>query len=296
MKSYPHHIGDFNKKTRHLNRLERSIYRDLLDLYYEVEQQLTLHVPTICRLILAHTPEEATVVERSLSEFFVQTPDGWYHDRCEEEIDRYRANNTQKALAGKASAAKRAAKRQRALNGNPTDVETPLKRRTTALQQTVNGTSTNLNLKPRTKNQEPVKEIGAVAPRQQLDYSCWPSMPEPQTLADWIAMRKRLKADVSQTVINQFGKELHLANAAGYSVDRCIAECVTSKWQGFKFSWITNREASNGPHQQNARRSKSEQNADAFLEHIAALDRQGQAGGDGLAGFIESQIGDGTGG
>ena len=108
MKSYPHHIGDFNKKTRHLNRLERSIYRDLLDLYYEIEQQLTLHVPTVCRLVLAHSEQESTAVEQVLNEFFVKTPDGWYHDRCEEEIEKYRANNTQKALAGKASAAKRA--------------------------------------------------------------------------------------------------------------------------------------------------------------------------------------------
>lgn len=76
-----------------------------------------------------------------------------------------------------------------------------------------------------------------------LDFDSWPDQPSDQILSDWIAMRKRLKADVSQTVVNQFGKELRLAVEQGYSVDHCLAECVTSNWRGFKAAWIKNREA-----------------------------------------------------
>jgi len=132
MKHYPHHIGDFDKATRHLTRMERSIYRDLIDLYYDTESQLTLDRPMLCRKVLANSNEESTCVERVLNEFFTETPTGWFHDRCEDEIRKYHANNSQKAQAGKASAAAKAQKRLQALNGNSTDVE-----------RTNNGTSTN---------------------------------------------------------------------------------------------------------------------------------------------------------
>lgn len=148
MKHYPHHISDFNQATRHLNRFERSIYRDLIELYYDIEGQLTHDVEWICKKILANG--ESTAVETSLNEFFIKTPDGWYHERCEAEIEKYKNNTSQKALAGKASALKKAAKRQQALNGNPTAVETPL-----------NGTPTNHE--PRTINHKPI--VGESAKR-----------------------------------------------------------------------------------------------------------------------------------
>ena len=42
MKHYPFHVSDFRSATAHLTRLERSIYRDLLDMYYELEHSLPL--------------------------------------------------------------------------------------------------------------------------------------------------------------------------------------------------------------------------------------------------------------
>lgn len=94
--------------------------------------------------------------------------------------------------------------------------------------------------------------------KNNLDYSSWPDMPNEQTLQDWFAARKKKKADVTQTVINQYGKELHKAHQMGFSVDHCIAECVTRNWQGFKAEWLENMRGSiNGPHQgQSTSRSK----------------------------------------
>jgi len=78
MKFYPHHIGDFDKATRHSTRLERSIYRDLLDVYYDTEQQLPLDLPKLCKKVIAKSDEESTTVEQVLNEFFIKTPTGWY--------------------------------------------------------------------------------------------------------------------------------------------------------------------------------------------------------------------------
>jgi len=71
-----------------------------------------------------------------------------------------------------------------------------------------------------------------------LDYSSWPSLPSEQTMTDWLAMRKRLKANVTQTVINRLAKKLKAATDAGYSVDDCIATCVERNWKGFDVMWM----------------------------------------------------------
>jgi uncharacterized protein YdaU (DUF1376 family) len=143
MNYYQHHIGDFDKATRHLSRVERSVYRDLIELYYDTEQPLTLDRSALCRKIIARSNEEVAAVEQTLNEFFTETATGWYHDRCETEIERYRNSTSQKAQAGKASALKRAAKKQQAFNEDRTDAE-----------RTLNECATNH--KPITNNQEPI--------------------------------------------------------------------------------------------------------------------------------------------
>lgn len=147
MKHYPHHIGDFDRATRHLTRIERSVYRDMMDLYYDTETRLPLDVSFICRKIIARSNEESTAVEQVLNEFFIKTESGYWHERCEAVIEEYRNHCSQKALAGKASAAKKAAARERAINGEATAVQQPLK----SVATDGNGESTNH--KPETNNQ-----------------------------------------------------------------------------------------------------------------------------------------------
>ena len=164
MKHYPHHIGDFDKATRHLTRIERSVYRDLIDLYYDTEQRLTLDMAALCRRIIARTNEESTSVEQVLNEFFTKTETGWYHDRCEAEIEAYRANNSQRAQAGKASAEAKRLKRQQALNDTPTTVERPLN----SVETNCNGAPTNQSTN-QPINQEPMVDVSpqAAAPRSK---------------------------------------------------------------------------------------------------------------------------------
>ncbi len=136
MNYYPHHIGDFNNATRHLNRVERSIYRDLLEIYYDTEAMLTLDFQELCRKVLARTPEEATAVEQVLNEYFNRTSTGFHHGRCEAEIARFKGNTSAKSIAGKASAAKR-----KAIKTPPQPA--PLTDKATAVEQTLNRCATN---------------------------------------------------------------------------------------------------------------------------------------------------------
>lgn len=109
MNHYPHHIGDFNNATRHLTFVERALYRELLDLYYDTEKPLNSDTEKLARRVLANTPELRAVLDVVLEEFFVRTPEGWINARCEREIEKYRAQAEQASRAGKASAAARRA-------------------------------------------------------------------------------------------------------------------------------------------------------------------------------------------
>ena len=93
MYQYPHHIGDFNTKTRHLSRLERSIFRDMLDMYFDTEQPLDgSDINLLARRLLCRSAEEVDALQFVLAEFFEQQTDGCYmnHD-CETVIAQYRA-------------------------------------------------------------------------------------------------------------------------------------------------------------------------------------------------------------
>ncbi|MBC3919194.1 YdaU family protein [Undibacterium sp. CY18W] len=154
MNYYSHHIGDFNNATRHLNRLERAIYRDMLDLYYDTESPLMLDLALLCRRLVARSEEEAVAVEQLLKEFFVLTDAGWFHARCDQAIRDYQKNTNAKSLAGKASAAKRAAEK----HGRIDELNAP----STAVERQGNAASgcvqlTN-NRKPITRNHKPVNQ------------------------------------------------------------------------------------------------------------------------------------------
>ncbi len=129
------------------------------------------------------------------------------------------------------------------------------------------------------------------APTKPLDYSCWPEMPKEQTLADWIAMRKRIKADVSQTIINDFSTELHKAFDAGLTVDHCLAKCLSNNWRGFKYQWLLNQETSNAANKQPVKQSRGERHTQAHRDYIASLEQE-EANSRLLAGSLGSPVGE----
>lgn len=220
MKHYPHHISDFNNATRHLTRVERSLYRDLIELYYETEQPLPSDVGQVCRRILAN--ELSTDVERMLNEFFVHTPQGWYHVRCDEEISKYQGNNSQRAQAGKASAAKKALKKQQALNGKSTSVEIPLNENSTG----IHNQSTNQPI-----NHKPKEEKSAVAPHLL-------AIPE-KLLSEFLEVRKAKRAGkLTDTALKGLERE---GQKAGLTLIETITACIEYGWQSFNAGWYAER-------------------------------------------------------
>ena len=127
MRHYPHHIGDFNSATRHLTRVERSLYRDLIDLYYDTEQPLNGDFDKLARRVICDDDDKPALRD-VLNEFFVEHDDGWHNARCDAEIAKYQGQIEQASRAGKASAAKR-------YNTDSTPVQRPLESRCTNQNQ-----------------------------------------------------------------------------------------------------------------------------------------------------------------
>lgn len=161
MNYYQHHIGDFNNATRHLSLIERAIYRDLLDMYYDTEKAIDASsIDRLARRLQCTTEEQKEALKYVLDEFFILEEGVYRNNRCEREIAEYHGKKKQASEAGKASAAKRAAKKKgssnsgsskddQASNENSTVVENPLNEEQTGVQPTNNH-------KPLTINQEPI--------------------------------------------------------------------------------------------------------------------------------------------
>ncbi|WP_417223917.1 YdaU family protein [Achromobacter spanius] len=223
MNYYPHHIGDFNSATRHLTRIERSVYRDLIELYYDTEAPLCADVDKLCRLLIARSDEERAAVVQVLGEFFVDTEQGWRHARCDAEIARYHGNKEAKSAAGKASAAKRARQACRQVKA----VEE------TAVKATAEGEAEQQPLNTRATNHEPEPEPGTQnqktrepAPsKRNVGFDATAiALPEWLDRADWISWAADRKA--RKKPITEEGARRQLQQLAGYQAEGIPASAV----------------------------------------------------------------------
>jgi uncharacterized protein YdaU (DUF1376 family) len=120
---YQHHIGDFNNATRHLNRVERSVYRDLLDLYYETEMPLQCDRIALARRALVKGIDELAAMDVVLDEFFTLEADGYHHERCDEELAAVYAKSDKARLSAEKRWAKHRNKKAKNANAMRTHSE-----------------------------------------------------------------------------------------------------------------------------------------------------------------------------
>lgn len=156
MHYYPHNIADFNNATRHLTRVERSVYRDAIERYYDTEEPLPGDdFDRLARVLLCQSDEEKAALAIVMDEFFTLDGGVYRHERCDAEIEKYRANNTAKARAGRASAEARRKAKGGKVNASKEQKTTLVEH---ALNTCVTGEQLTNNQEPITNNQEPVKE------------------------------------------------------------------------------------------------------------------------------------------
>ncbi|MDO5541742.1 MAG: YdaU family protein [Acinetobacter sp.] len=159
MNYYQHHIGDFNNATRYLTLVERALYRDLIEMYYDSEKAIDASdFERLARRLLCRTDEEKTALRFVLSEFFELVDNTYVQSRCEREIAEYHAKKEQQSKAGRASAEKRSNRKAPSVNSPNKENNTPVQEESnecsTDVEQPLNDPSTNH--KPLTNNQEPI--------------------------------------------------------------------------------------------------------------------------------------------
>lgn len=209
MNYYRHHIGDFNGATRHLSRVERAIYRDLLELYYDIEGPLTADVDRLARRCLVPENEMAEL-RHVLDEFFTLSDDGYHNSRADREIAEYH----KMAEGGRKGAQKRWAK-------HSPPIATPSPPVSEA----------NANHKPITNNHKPEKNT---AP-EGVAESVW---------QDFKKLRTGLRAPITPTAMAGIQRE---ADKAGISLETALRTCCERGWRGFKADWLVDRPSPHAP-------------------------------------------------
>lgn len=212
MNFYPHHIGDFNNATRHLTRVERSVYRDLIELYYDTECPLNNDLEKLFRRALCVNDEEKKALIDVLAEFFIKDGNKYLHERCDIEIAKYRANASAKARAGIASAKARQQKL------------TDKQHNSTHVEQTLNFVQQTNNQEPLTINhKKPIK-----GSRLSNDWA----LPD-----EWIKSAQLInnKLSVNQVIYIAEGFKDYWISLSG-------ARAVKSDWLATWRNWIRKQE------------------------------------------------------
>jgi len=216
MNYYPFHLGDYASHTGHLDPMEDLAYRRMLDAYYLREGQLPKDVTEIARLVRLR--DDAATIRDVLNEFFEQTPEGWRHVRCDEEILKMQDKQAKARASAYASVSARKAKAMQPLSDGIPDA-----------QRTLNERSTDVQLPTPT----PTPKNSAVQIPEGVSSEVWDS---------FVKQRKAKKAPITELVMESIKKQ---ASAAGWTVEQAIHEVVVRNWSTFKADWVDKKVSAN---------------------------------------------------
>lgn len=226
------YIADYLADTMHLSAEEHGAYLLLMFNYWQTGKPIPKsRLAKIARV----SNERWNSVESSLKEFFIDTGEEWMHGRIESDLEEVRSKLNQKSAAGKASAAKRKAKKstpdERETNDRSTGVDSPF-------ESCSNENSTNKDTDP-DKDKElkdpPCSPPGEKSSRGKLDPLSV-ELPEwlPRDLwAEWVAYRRQLGKPIkTQQGITGSINKLEAYRAQGYSPEFVVRLTMENEWRG----------------------------------------------------------------
>ena len=196
-------IKEWVSNTAHLTHNEESAYLRLICYYYDSERPLP---HDDLSMIFRKCRINEDLGKSLMLEFFRMDASlgAWVHDRCDREIEKYRAKHEQASRAGKASA------------------ESRLNARSTTAQPIKNQESRIINQE--SKNQKTKATV--VAPPDGVSDSVW---------QDYLSVRKAKKAALTPTALKGIERE---ARKAGIPLEDALRICCERGWAGFKAEWI----------------------------------------------------------
>lgn len=240
MNYYEHHLGDWAAATSHLSWDEDMAYTRLLRAYYHAERAIPQGQQY--RLAKAFTPAQRKAVDVVLDEFF-ELRDGAYHQkRADEEIARYRSRS-EKAKASINARWNRIKGEQRTNNEGNTNVSENGYERTT---DDIHRAPVPRHQTPDTNLQEREEVVGnppnppAAEPAPKAARKRATTLDKPPDVAqqvwdDWLALRARKRAPVTQTVLDGARSE---AQKAGMPLADFLAVWCMRGSQGLQADWL----------------------------------------------------------
>lgn len=206
---YKFNIADWHLATSHLSLEEEAIYFKLINYYYDTETPIPKETQTVIRRLRLGSYSET--VQVILSEFFVLCEDGWHHKRCDDEIHAYHLKAEKNQIVGKLGGRP---KKNKDLDNNPQETQTVLKRNP---QETL------------TKNHKPLTNNHINTP-DGVSVDLW---------NEFLAHRKRLKANVTPRVVEMLKKE---ADKAKMPLTEVLELILFKGWRSFEAEWIKNEQ------------------------------------------------------
>ena len=266
------HWGDWVRSTQDLTPLERGIYIDLLQRYYQKERPIT---DEECkRIARAYANAEQEAMQYVLQTFFNRGEGCWQHKRCDEEIAKANSVSEKRASAARKSWASRGLKNgassQKTDDSNPSTEQMQSKSNADAEQvQSKSNASAKLtiNHKPITNNQinnplTPLQGETAKPSRSRKPSVEKPDDVSAQTWDDFSALRKAKRAPITATAIDGFRKE---AQMAGISLEEALQFSVRQGYQGFKADWYRREERTQNAAPMNGAAPKISEDWDSWL-------------------------------
>lgn len=224
MNYYEHHIGDYAAATAHLSWDEDMAYTRLLRAYYHQEKGIPEGQQY--RLARASTPAQRRAVDAVIAEFFMLVDGVHLQKRAEAEIDRFK----DKQRKAKASANARWSQSERNANASPDAMRTHSEGNALQTPDTRHQSNTPPLTPPRRGKDAAARAACDVLPEV-----------DPETLADWIAVRKAKRAGpITQTVADGLRRE---AAAAGMTPQDAVRKSIERGWQGFQAEWLKSAQA-----------------------------------------------------
>ena len=149
MHYYQFNIGDYAKKTRHLNNLEDLAYRRLLDIAYDTEKPIPADLKKLSRLIAM--PSNQQEIQNVLDDFFILDDSGYIQNRISEEVDKYHAKADSARANGKKGGRPKKAKDNPSVTQPKPKITQPVNLANPDI------TGSEANHKPITNNHKPIK-------------------------------------------------------------------------------------------------------------------------------------------
>jgi uncharacterized protein YdaU (DUF1376 family) len=208
MHYYKFNISDWHLATSHLSLEEEAVYFKLINFYYDSEQPISKETQSVIRR-LRLVNQEKTILA-ILKEFFTLKKDGWHHERCDIEISKYHEKADRNKAVGKLGGRP---KKIKDLDNNPEITQMVSKENP---QETL-----TTNHKPLTTNHK-----NTTPTPDGVSSDLW---------QDFLVYRKRLKAPVTDRIVNRLISE---ANKAKMPLSEVLEIIMFKGWRSFEASWI----------------------------------------------------------